>query len=204
MVTTYRGIGMSPGAMGGRLSPVRRSPYVAKRPTIANYPGRGVGSDPFRPSMLDNNKMSLLQQGTDMLRGPVATGLLGAMDRPETTTALAGLLGDKNPIGRALGALSKRDTDLATIAGRAGKQTSAIDNYNFLQQLIEKGAPQKDIDTFRNMIKRGANIVDDGTHLIAYDTRTGQEIYRIRKDPTHPTEEAGMVKGAEKEAERVA
>ena len=137
MVTTYRGIGMSPGAMGGRLSPVRRSPYVAKRPTIANYPGRGVGSDPFRPSTLlpvdqaGNKQMSLLQQGTDMLRGPVATSLLGALGNKDATPIFAGLAG--GGIKRSLDRLIERDKHLATIAARAGKgydKTAAIKNYN--------------------------------------------------------------------------
>ena len=189
------------------------APLTTPANQFAN-PGGFARTSAFRPSSLlpvdqaGNKQMSLLQKGMDMARGPQGQGLLGALGSPTATAALAGALSTTtNPnlrgLAGALKGIADRDAAQATIAGRAGKQTSAIENYNFLQQLIEKGAPQKEIDTFRNLIKRGSKVVDDGTHIIFYDSRTGQEIYRIRKDATYPTQEAGSVEEAKVSAREI-
>ena len=189
------------------------APLTTPANQFAN-PGGFARTSAFRPSTLlpvdqaGNKQMSLLQKGMDMAKGPQGQSLLGALATPFATSALAGALGNTmNPnlrgLAGALKGVADRDAAEATIAGRAGKQTSAIDNYTFLQKLIEKGAPQKEIDTFRNMIQRGASILDDGTNLIAYDTRTGQEIYRVQKDATYPTQEAGSTEEAKVTAREI-
>ena len=191
MVTTYRGIGMSPGAMGGRLSPVRRSPY--------DMPGlnlkQGMSAWPYP-------KMSLLQQGTDMLRGPQGQGLLGALGNPTATAALAGALATTtNPnlrgLGGALKGIADRDTDLATIAGRSG-DPSAVREFKYYQSL----SPDEQ-NEYMKLKRKGYRLTEN------YNQETGRletimlgpngerVVVATRMEPTEQANIAGAKKGAE-------